>query len=122
VLVKDNHLVALARAGVGLADALRRARAALPHTTTVEVEVDSIDQLDDALDGHPDAILLDNFEVADMLKAVERVAGRAIVEASGGITLETVAAIAATGVDVISVGALTHSAPALDLALDLDVR
>ena len=122
VLAKDNHLVALANEGVGLADALRRARRAIPHTMRIEVEVDSLAQLDEALDGAPDIVLLDNFAVEDMRKAVERAAGRVVLEASGGITLDTVQAIAETCVDVISVGALTHSAPALDIALDLEIR
>ena len=119
VLVKDNHLVALGSSGVSVADALVGARQSIPHTMTIEVEVDSLRQIDEVLDGDADVILLDNFSVADMAKAVEHVAGRALVEASGGVTLDTVRAIAETGVDVISVGALTHSAPALDIGLDL---
>jgi nicotinate-nucleotide pyrophosphorylase (carboxylating) len=80
--------------------------------------VDSLVQVDDALDAGVDIIMLDNFSLPDMKQAVEKIAGKAAVEASGGVNLQTVAAIAATGVDIISVGALTHSAPALDIALD----
>lgn len=122
VLAKDNHLIALAELGIGLTEALLAARRRIPHAMTIEVEVDSLSQIDAALDGGADAILLDNFPPEDMRKAVELVAGRALVEASGRVTLDTVRAIAETGVDVISVGALTHSATALDLALDLEVR
>ncbi len=85
---------------------------------TIEVEVDSLKQLDEALAYAPHVIMLDNFSLADLSEAVRRTAGRVRLEASGGVTLKTVRAIAETGVDVISVGALTHSAPALDLGLD----
>ncbi len=85
---------------------------------TIEVEVDSLEQLDEALPYAPHVILLDNFSLADLKEAVARTAGRVTLEASGGVTLQTVRAIAETGVDVISVGALTHSAPTLDLGLD----
>jgi nicotinate-nucleotide pyrophosphorylase (carboxylating) len=116
VMAKDNHLAVL---GVGLADAIRGARAALPHTTHFEVEVDSLDQIDEVLAAGVDTIMLDNFSTADLRAGVERIAGRALVEASGGVTLDRIAEIAATGVDVISVGALTHSVRALDLGLDI---
>lgn len=115
MLIKDNHI---ALAG-GVAAALARARASAGHLVKIEIEVDTLDQLDQALAAGADAVLLDNM-APDMLRvAVHRVAGRAITEASGRITLETVGAVAASGVDLISVGWLTHSAAILDLGLDL---
>jgi nicotinate-nucleotide pyrophosphorylase (carboxylating) len=119
VMVKDNHLAVLASAGVtDTAGALRGMRAALPHTTHIEVEVDRPDQIEAVLAGGADSILLDNFTTEQLRAAVTQVAGRALVEASGGITLERIREIAETGVDIISVGALTHSVRALDLGLD----
>jgi nicotinate-nucleotide pyrophosphorylase (carboxylating) len=114
ILIKDNHVAAAG--GVGAA--IRRAKAAAGHLVKVECEVDSLAQLDQALAEAPDVIMLDNFSLADLAAAVARVAGKVTLEASGGVNLETVRAIAETGVDVISVGALTHSAPALDIGLD----
>lgn len=122
VMVKDNHLAVLQAQGVDVTAALRRVRATVGHTTHIEVEVDRIDQIEPVLAAGVDTIMLDNFAVDQLRAGVAHVAGRAIVEASGGVDLRTVAAIAATGVDVISVGALTHSAPALDLGLDARVR
>ena len=116
VLVKDNHR--LIAGGVG--PAVARARAAAGHLVRVEVEVDTLAQLEDALDAGADAVLLDNFSIADLRKAAALARGRAVTEASGGVTPETVADIAATGVDLISVGWITHSAPALDVGLDFD--
>lgn len=121
VLVKDNHLAVLAAAGLDVTDALRAVRQRVPHTTTVEVEVDRLDQLAAVLAAGVDTVLLDNFTLDDLREGVARVAGRALVEASGGVRLDTVAAIAATGVDLVSVGALTQAAPALDVGLDVDV-
>ena len=115
ILIKDNH-VALA-GGVG--EAVRRARAAAGHLMKVEVEIDRLDQLDEALAEGPDVIMLDNFSLEDLRTAVERVGGRVTLEASGGVTLSTLRAIAETGVNVISVGALTHSAASLDIGLDV---
>ena len=115
VLIKDNH-VALAG---GVAPAIERARAAAGHLVKIEVEVDTLDQLDEALAAGTDAVLLDNMPLEVLRQAVERARGRAITEASGGITAETAAAVAATGVDLISAGWLTHSAPALDVALEV---
>jgi len=114
VLVKDNHIAA---AG-GLAQALAKLRARTGHLVKVEVEVDTLDQLDEALRFPLDAVLLDNMDIATLKKAVAMVDGRVLTEASGGVNLETVRKIAETGVDLISVGALTHSAPRLDLALE----
>jgi len=119
ILIKDNHI---AIAG-GVDAALRGARVRAGHLVKIEIEVDSLAQLDEVL-AHPagvDCILLDNFSLADLATAVRRVAGRAMLDASGGVTLETVGAIAATGVGVISVGALTHSSVALDIGLDVRV-
>ena len=121
VMAKDNHLAVLKRSGLDLAAALRAALSRLPHTTHVVVEVDRLDQIDAVLDGGADTVLLDNFSLDDLERGVALIGGRAIVEASGGVTLDTVGEIARTGVDVISVGALTHSARALDLGLDLRI-
>lgn len=121
VLAKDNHLATLKARGVSLAEAVRGARTTLPHTTHIEVEVDRLEQVQAALDGGADTIMLDNFSLSDLRAGVELVDGRALVEASGGVTLTSVAPIARTGVDLISVGALSHSAPALDLGLDTQV-
>ncbi|KQO62391.1 carboxylating nicotinate-nucleotide diphosphorylase [Curtobacterium sp. Leaf261] len=122
VLAKDNHLAVLAARGVPIGDAIRSARERLGHTVHLEVEVDRIDQIEPVVSAGVDTIMLDNFSPAMLVEGVALVAGRALVEASGGVTLDTVAEIAATGVDVISVGALTHSARALDLGLDVVVR
>lgn len=114
VLIKDNHIVA---AG-GLKPAIEAARQAAGHMVKIEVEVDTLEQLDDVLTFQIDAVLLDNMSPAQLADAVARVKGRCITEASGGVNLDTVRAIAETGVDMISVGALTHSARVLDLGLD----
>ncbi len=117
VLIKDNHIVA---AG-GIEAAVARARAHAPHTSRIEIEVDTLEQLDVALASGADVIMLDNFDLAALAEGVRRVGGRALVEASGGVNLDTVRAIAETGVDLVSVGALTHSAPAADISLDLEL-
>ncbi|MBN1654168.1 MAG: carboxylating nicotinate-nucleotide diphosphorylase [Deltaproteobacteria bacterium] len=117
VLIKDNHIVACG----GIRQAVQRARAAAPHTSRISCEVDTLQQLDEALDAGADVVMLDNFDDLRLRDAVKRAAGRALIEVSGGVTLERVAAIARLGVDVISVGALTHSARAVDLGLDLVV-
>jgi len=114
ILIKDNHVAACGSVG----EAVRRAKAFAGHLMKVEVEVDGLDQLAEALAQGPDVILLDNFSLEDLRTAVHAVAGRAVLEASGGVTPETVRAIAQTGVNVISVGAITHSAPTLDIGLD----
>jgi nicotinate-nucleotide pyrophosphorylase (carboxylating) len=119
VMAKDNHLAVLTERGLSVTAALQGAIARLPHTTHVEVEVDRLDQIDAVLAAGIGTIMLDNFSLEDLRAGVEQIGGRAIIEASGGVTLHTVRAIAETGVDVISVGALTHSAPALDLGLDI---
>lgn len=114
ILIKDNHLAACG----GVRQALERARAHAGHLMKIEIEVDRLDQFDQALLYLPDVILLDNFSLADMAEAVRRNGGTVVLEASGGVNLETVKAIAETGADVISVGALTHSASVLDIGLD----
>ena len=119
VMVKDNHLAALgASDGPSITAALRSLRERAGHTTAIIVEVDRASQLEPVLAAGVTGVLLDNFTVAQLEEGVRIVAGRAICEASGGVSLETVAAIARTGVDVISVGRLTHGATALDLGLD----
>jgi nicotinate-nucleotide pyrophosphorylase (carboxylating) len=117
ILIKDNHI---AVAG-GVAKAIIAARSHAGHLVKLEVEVDTLAQLEEAMAERPDAVLLDNMDPDQLRQAVDLVAGRAITEASGGVTLETVAAIAESGVDMISSGWLTHSAPALDLALDITI-
>jgi len=114
ILIKDNHVAVCG----GVGEAVRRARASVGHLMKVEVEVDGLDQLDEALAAGPDVVMLDNFTLPMLREAVARTGGRITLEASGGVNLETVRGIAETGVDVISVGALTHSAPALDVGLD----
>ena len=116
VLVKDNH-VALAG---GVAEAVRRSREGAGHLVKLEVEVDTLDQLDEALAAGVDAVLLDNMDLETLREAVRRCRGRALTEASGGIRADNVRAVAATGVDLVSIGWLTHSAPALDVALDVE--
>ena len=119
ILIKDNHVAVCG----GVGEAIRRARAMAGHLVKVEIEVDGLDQLDEALAERPDVVMLDNFSLDDLREAVARANassfGRPVLEASGGVRLETVRAIAGTGVDVISVGALTHSAPSLDIGLDV---
>lgn len=122
VMAKDNHLAVLTAAGGNLTAALAAAKARLPHTVHFEVEVDRLDQVEPVLAAGVDTILLDNFSLRDLAAGVALIAGRAIVEASGNVRLETVADIARTGVDVISAGALTHSARALDLGLDIEIE
>ena len=120
VMAKDNHLAVVgATGGTSLTEALRKMREALPHTTHIEVEVDRLDQIEAVLAAGVDTIMFDNFSTADMRTGVMQVGGRALIEASGGITLARIREIAETGVDIISVGALTHSVRALDLGLDL---
>jgi nicotinate-nucleotide pyrophosphorylase (carboxylating) len=117
ILIKDNHITA---AG-GVAAALAAARRGAPHGLRIEIECATIAQVDEALTAGADAILLDNMSVARLAEAVRHVAGRALTEASGGVTLETIRAIAETGVDLISVGALTHSAPAVDISMKIQL-
>jgi nicotinate-nucleotide pyrophosphorylase (carboxylating) len=116
ILIKENHIAA---AG-GISEAIRRTRAYAPHTLRVEVETETLDQVNEALAAGADIIMLDNMDIQAMTEAVRIIAGRALVEASGGVNLETVRRIAETGVDIISVGALTHSARAMDISMLLE--
>ena len=117
ILIKDNHIVA---AG-GIKSAIAGAKKTIPHTLKVEVEVKMLDQISEALEAGADIVLLDNMTNTDMKTAVAKISGKALTEASGGITLDRVAGVAETGVDYISVGALTHSALPLDISLDLEI-
>lgn len=122
VMAKDNHLAILMADGRRtLTEALREVRAVLPHTAHLEVEVDRPDQIEAVLAAGVDTIMLDNFSLEMLRAGVATVAGRALVEASGSVSLDTVGAIARTGVDIISVGALTHSVRSLDLGLDVSI-
>jgi nicotinate-nucleotide pyrophosphorylase (carboxylating) len=121
ILIKDNHLAALRAQGLSLGDAVRRARRYARHPLRVEVEVTTLEEVREALEAGADIILLDNMSLEEMRQAVALVGGKALLEASGGITLETVRAVAETGVDLISSGAITHSAKALDISMDLRV-
>ena len=116
VLIKENHIAA---AG-GITEAIRRARAYIPHTLKIEIETETLSQVDEALAAGADIIMLDNMSLTEMRTAVVTIDGRALVEASGGVNLERVRAIAETGVDIISVGALTHSPRAMDISMLLD--
>jgi nicotinate-nucleotide pyrophosphorylase (carboxylating) len=122
VMAKDNHLAVLTRGGKDLTTELRRVRTELAADIKLEVEVDRLDQIAAVLAADVDIIMLDNFSLTDLREGVDLIAGKCVVEASGGVNLETVAEIAKTGVDVISVGALTHSARALDLGLDIKIN
>ena len=119
VLIKDNHIDALRKRGMSLRDIVERARSGSPHTLKIEVEVEGLDGVREALDAGADILMLDNMPLEDMARAVQMAKGRAITEASGGISLDTVRAVGSTRVDLISVGALTHSSSALDIGLDL---
>jgi len=121
ILIKDNHLAALRARGMGIADAVRLSRERSPHTLRVELEVTTLAELDEGLAAGADVILLDNMSIAEMAEAARRCHGRALTEASGGITPENVGEVASTGVDLISLGALTHSAPSLDISLELEL-
>jgi nicotinate-nucleotide pyrophosphorylase (carboxylating) len=117
ILIKDNHI---AVAG-GIRSVLERAHAHAGHLVKIEIEVDTLSQLREVLDtGLADAVLLDNMDIATLSEAVKMAQGRVVLEASGGVTLNSIAEIAATGVDYVSSGALTHSAPNFDVALDID--
>lgn len=120
ILIKDNHLVALREQGASMREIIARARGHASQHLTLEIEVRAASEALEAVEAGADIIMLDNMNLADMRRAVELVGGRALVEASGGITLDNVRAVAETGVDFISIGALTHSARALDLSLELE--
>ena len=116
ILIKDNHIAATG----GISKAINMVRAEAAHTLKIEIEIKSLEQLSEALDAKADIIMLDNFDCITMKEAVNIVNGRALLEASGGVNIDSVKAIAETGVDIISVGALTHSVKSLDISLDID--
>jgi nicotinate-nucleotide pyrophosphorylase (carboxylating) len=120
VLIKDNHIAAGRARGLTLGQVVAAARTGAPHTMRIEVEVTSFEEAIEAVEARAEVILLDNMTPAEMKRCVGMIAGRALTEASGGITAENARAIAESGVDIISSGALTHSAPALDISLDLE--
>jgi nicotinate-nucleotide pyrophosphorylase (carboxylating) len=120
VLIKDNHLAAGRSRGLTLSQIIAAAREGAPHTMRIEVEVTSFEEAQEAVDAGADVILLDNMGPAEMARCVGMIGGRALTEASGGITIDNVRAIAESGVDIISSGALTHSAPSLDISLEVE--
>lgn len=120
ILIKDNHLAILRGRGMGCGDAVRLANSKKTHTLIVEVEVTSLDQVREAIEAGADALLLDNMEVEEIKAAVKLADGRVLLEASGGINLGNVRKVAETGVDLISIGAITHSAPSLDMSLEIE--
>jgi nicotinate-nucleotide pyrophosphorylase (carboxylating) len=122
VLIKDNHIAALRAAGMNLEQIIRKARENAPEGMTIEAEVTSVAETAEALKAGADIIMLDNMSAADMKRAVDMVAHRAKLEASGNITLENLRETASTGVDIISIGALTHSYEALDISLEMDTQ
>ncbi|HEY8491182.1 MAG TPA: carboxylating nicotinate-nucleotide diphosphorylase [Dehalococcoidia bacterium] len=119
ILIKDNHIAAARARGLSLAELVAQTRAAAPHLMRVEVEVTSLDEAREALDAGAEVLLLDNMPPEEMRRVVKLARGRAVTEASGGVTLERLPEIAAAGVQYVSMGALTHSAPALDISLEL---
>jgi nicotinate-nucleotide pyrophosphorylase (carboxylating) len=122
VLIKDNHIAAGRSRGLDLPEVIGLARAGAPHTLRIEVEVTTFEEAQEAVEAGADVVLLDNMSPAEMARCVKMIAGRALTEASGGITVENARAIAESGVDIISSGALTHSARALDISLDVGTR
>jgi len=122
ILIKDNHLAALRSQGLSIKEIIAKARQNSPQDMPVEVEVGTVSEASEAVEAGADIVMLDNMNLEDMRKAVKYVHGRALVEASGGITLGHVRAVAETGVDFISIGALTHSARALDISLELEAQ
>ncbi len=119
VLIKDNHIAAMASRGVGITELVRQARARSPHTVRIEVEAETLEQVQQALEGGADIVMLDNMDPKTMRQAVDMCRGKALTEASGGITLETVRRVAETGVDLISTGSITHSVHAMDISLSV---
>jgi nicotinate-nucleotide pyrophosphorylase (carboxylating) len=122
ILIKDNHLVALRSQGLNIKEIIAKARQNAPQRLPVEVEVGTVSEALEAVEAGADIVMLDNMNLEDMRKAVKSIHGRALIEASGGITLDNVRAVAETGVDFISIGALTHSARALDISLELEAQ
>ncbi len=122
ILIKDNHLAALRNQGLNIKEIVARARRNAPQRLTVEVEVGTVQEALEAVEAEADIVMLDNMDIEDMREAVKSIHGRALVEASGGITLDNARAVAETGVDSISIGALTHSVKALDIGLELQAQ
>ena len=120
ILIKDNHIAALKKLNYTIENIISKARENAPHTLRIEIEVETIQEARDALNGKADIILLDNMSVEDMRKVVNLVDGNCLLEASGGITIETVKQVAETGVDLISIGSITHSVKSLDISLDFE--
>ncbi len=121
ILIKDNHLAALRARGMEFAAIVAQAQQRSPHTVTIEVEVETPDEAGQAAEAGADTVMLDNMSLDDMRRAVELVGGRSLIEASGGVNLDTVRSVAETGVDLVSVGALTHSVKSLDLSIEFTV-
>lgn len=122
ILIKDNHLAALRSQGLNIKEIVTKARQNSPHGLAIEVEVGMVSEALEAVKAGVDVVMLDNMSLEEMREAVKSIGGRALVEASGGITLDNVRAVAETGVDYISIGALTHSARALDISLELEAQ
>jgi len=122
ILIKDNHLAALRSQGLRIEEIVAKARQNSPQRLAVEVEVATVAEASEAVEAGADVVMLDNMSLADMREAVKSIGGRALIEASGGITLDNVRAVAETGVDSISIGALTHSVRALDISLELEAQ
>jgi nicotinate-nucleotide pyrophosphorylase (carboxylating) len=122
ILIKDNHVAVLRSHGIGIAPACRTARERGRHGLRIIIEVQTLEEAREALEGHADVVLLDNMSTHDIRRAVDMIKGRALIEVSGGITLKNVREMAAAGPDFISVGALTHSAPAANLSMDITAR
>jgi len=120
ILIKDNHLAALRARGLDLKAAVDLAKNNAPHTLKIEIEVTTVEEAGEAVESGADIVMLDNMSVEEMRRAVKSIGGRVLVEASGGVTLDNVRSVAETGVDLISVGALTHSVKALDISLELE--
>jgi len=120
ILIKDNHLAALRARGLDMKAAIDLARKNAPHTLKIEVEVTTVEEAGQAVEAGADIVMLDNMSVEDMRRAVKSVGGRVLLEASGGVTLDNVRSVAETGVDLISVGALTHSVKSLDISLEME--
>jgi len=122
ILIKDNHLAVLRSQGLNIKEIIAKAKQSAPQQLMVEVEVGTVSEALEAVEAGADIVMLDNMNIEDMRKAVKSIGGRALIEASGGITLDNVRAVAETGVDLISIGALTHSARALDISLELEAE
>ena len=122
ILIKDNHLEVAAKLGIGMQEVVARCKSGAPLTTKLGLEVNDLSQLPDAIDAQPDYLVLDNMDLTQIEAAVKQVRGRIPIDVTGGVGIDNLAAIAATGIDVVGVGAITHSAPSLDMSLELEFR